>query len=151
PIVDDGGLPQLNRDFLLLLTNATLDATESPEVQQPRLDPTFSQALVRILDIDTDPKGPAQTRVVTTNIDFVNQVTNTFTNIVWNLQPTNAVFSFMKSHYRFTRDADAYWGGTKLTVFVDRWGTNTAAAPNGPATSLHWAVDTYPLDNVNVL
>ena len=38
PILDDGGQSQQNRDFLVLLTNAALDAAESPEVQTPRLD-----------------------------------------------------------------------------------------------------------------
>jgi uncharacterized delta-60 repeat protein len=141
PIEDDGGLPRQNRDFLIVLTNAVLDSTESTDVQAPRLDNTLSQALVRILDTDIDPKGPAQSSILVTNINPITLLTNVFTNIVWNIQPTNGVFNFEKAHYRVTRDISNYWGGTPITVYVNRMGTNLAASP-----TIYWRVNSYYLD-----
>ena len=44
-IGDDGGVPQPNRDFVLVLTNAVLDANEdSVAVSPPRVDANFGTA-----------------------------------------------------------------------------------------------------------
>jgi uncharacterized delta-60 repeat protein len=148
PIQDDGSLPRQNRDFLLLLTNATLDSAESSDVQPPRLDNAFSQTLVRILDADISPLGPSQTKLVSTNVlsitnldASISLVTNLATNIVYNVQPTNAVFNFQKAHYRVTRDIANYWGGTPITVYVNRMGTNTGSE------TVYWRVNSQYLDN----
>ena len=46
----------------------------------------------------------------------------------YNLEPTNSVFNFQKAHYRVTRDIANYWGGTPVTLYVNRMGTNGSAA-----------------------
>jgi len=60
PVFDDGGIANHNRDFSVVLFNAHRDVSESALVSQPRLDPIDSQVLVRILDLDMDPRGPGQ-------------------------------------------------------------------------------------------
>jgi uncharacterized delta-60 repeat protein len=140
PITDDGGTSQPNRDFGLVLFEPQVDPGEPGAVSQPRLDPVFSQALVRILDNDIDPRGPSLTvsitNVVSTNsfIDTNNFITNLFstntwtTNIFYSLIPTNPVFNFQKSCYRVPEDVTNFIRGTPITVFVNRMGTNTAGA-----------------------
>ncbi len=143
PIADDFGQPSQNRDFLITLTNAMLDVGDSASlVQPPRLDQTFSTAVVRILDTDVSPQGFSQTSVVVTNVIGFPAVTNIATNIVWNAQPTNGVFNFQKAHYRVTRDISDHWGSTPITVYVNRMGTNNAASP-----TIHWRVNNQYLAN----
>jgi uncharacterized delta-60 repeat protein len=142
PIADDGGVPRPNRDFLIVLTNAALDSAESTDVQPPRLDTTYSTTLVRILDADISPQGPAQVSMLVTNFNPILQTNVVTTNIVWNIQPTNGVFNFEKAHYRVTRDITNYWGGTPITLYVNRMGTNNAASP-----TIHWRVNSLYLDN----
>ncbi len=142
PIIDDGRQAQPNRDFLILLTNAVLDTAESSAVQQPRLDQTFSQALVRILDADIDPKGPTLTTVTTTNFNPFYQSNVISTQLIVTADATNGVFNFQKSHYRVTRDITNYWKNTPITVFVNRSGTNSSASP-----TVYWRVNNYYLAN----
>ena len=141
PIYDDYGTPQQNRDFTIVLTNVVLDAAESTQVQSPRLDQTFSQALVRILDTDIDPKGFSRSSILITNINPITLATNILTNTVFALDPTNGVFNFEKAHYRATRDISDYWTTTPITVYVNRMGTNNAASP-----TVYWRVNNYYLD-----
>ena len=138
----------VNRDFLVVLTNATLDVAESSDVQPPRLDNTYNQMVVRILDTDIDPMGPSFTSGSVTNVVVVGGtlVTNVSTNTVFNLTPTNSVFNFMKSHFRVTRDVGSYYNGTPVTVYVNRSGTNQAASP-----TVYWNVNSYYLDHVDSL
>ena len=125
-----------NRDFMVALSNPRRDPLESPDVSVPRVDSVFGQALCRILSCDIDPQGPSQSKVVNTNtviitnIDLSITTTNVVTtNIVYSLVPTNAIFNFSKANYRVPRDVQsAYWTNTPVTVFVNRTGTNTAAA-----------------------
>lgn len=137
PIRDHSG-PQPNRDFAVVLFAAQRDPGESPLVSSPRLDPIFSQALVRILDADIDPRGPAYgpdpngpytNTVYVTNLDSTI-VTNSqpFTNYLVDLNSTNAIFNFQKSNYRIPEDASDYWGTTPITVYVNRSGTNSDSA-----------------------
>jgi len=124
-ILDTTGLDyQPNRDFTIALSNPRRDPAESPDVSAPRVDPVFGQALCRILDCDIDPyNGPSQAKVVNSN------TVPATTNIVYSLVPTNAVFNFSKANYRVPRDVQsAYWFGTPVTVYVNRTGTNLAAA-----------------------
>ena len=148
PIDDDGSLPRPNRDFLLVLTNAVLDPSESTDVQTPRLDNLYSEAVVRILDADINPQGGSQRSVITTNItlDTVTLLTttNSITNTIYSYQPTNGVYNFGKAHYRVTRDISQFWGGTSITIFVNRSGTNTAASP-----TIHWRANEDYLDSVS--
>ena len=141
-----GGAPLQNRDFMVDLFNPQRDPSESAIVSEPRVDPIFGQVQCRILSTSIDPKGPSTLSIVTTNISFGGTLTNIFTNTVIAdqfgnlLQPTNALFNFSKSNYRFVRDAAAYWGTTPMTVYVNRRGTNNASV------TLHYRFDTYFLD-----
>jgi uncharacterized delta-60 repeat protein/uncharacterized repeat protein (TIGR01451 family) len=162
PIGDDFLTPQLNRDFIIAITNVALDTAESAEVSPPRADPTYYQALVRILDVDIDPRGPTRNDIVFTNIVITVDtngvsITNSIsvTNINYQLDfPTNGVFNFEKVHYRVPRDATNYWGawgaGTPITVYVRRDGTNQASS------TINWRINNYFLsksaagDNANI-
>jgi len=138
PINDDFGIARPNRDFMVVLSNPRRDPAESSDVSAPRVDSVFGQALCRILDCDIDPdSGASQSKLFTTNTVVIldtNSIpiaTNDVitTNTIYSLVPTNAVFNFSKSAYRVPRDVQsAFWHGTPVTVFVNRMGTNTAAA-----------------------
>jgi uncharacterized delta-60 repeat protein len=137
PVSDDygqgqsagGGVAKPNRDFAVVLFNPQKDAQESPTVSNPRLDPIFSQALVRILDADMDPRGPSVGSQVVTNFDPVLMTNVVQTNIVIGLDSTNAVFNFLKANYRIPEDDYDYWSNTtQITVYVSRSGTNTGSA-----------------------
>ncbi len=144
PVIDDGIAAQPNRCFFIQLTNAVLDASEGNFVQPPRLDNTFSTALVRILDADVNPQGSTYRQVVSFT-NFIDPITLQPTNvavtnnIVSNL-PTNGVYNFQKAHYRVTRDISDFWGSTPITLYVVRTGTNNAASP-----TIHWRVNNYYL------
>ncbi len=146
PIIDDFGVPNLNRDFTIVLTNAVADPYEdtnmdSASISQPRIDSNFGQAEIRILDEDIDPKGPAFSTFMVTNITATS--TNIFTNTLWNLEPTNAIINFAKANYRVTRDVTNYWKGTLITVFASRNGTNAQSA------TANWIVNAGYLTDVN--
>lgn len=152
PIQDDGGIAEPNRDFGLVLFNPAVGTNETADISQPRLDPIYSQALVRILDVDLNPDGPSRTPIVSTNmITMTNNVTNIFTtnivitNIFHSLDTTNeenmGPFNFTKANYRVTEDVGNYWPGVPITVYVNREGTNTAAA------TLHYRVNNFFLDD----
>ncbi|HLX70901.1 MAG TPA: Calx-beta domain-containing protein [Verrucomicrobiae bacterium] len=132
PIGDDGGLTQPNRDFGIVLFDPQVDPSEPGAVSQPRVDPVFSQALVRILDCDIDPRGPSQVQmtnsVTMTNAMLGSNVTVIVTNIFYTLTPTNPVFNFQKSYYRVPEDVTNFLRGIPITVYVNRMGTNTDAA-----------------------
>jgi uncharacterized delta-60 repeat protein len=128
PIFDDFEQVQHNRDFGIVLFNPQLAPQESTAVSQPRLDAIDSQALVRILDADIDPRGFSRGSVVATNIDPVTTSNVVVTNLVLTLDPTNAVFNFPKANYRIPEDVSDFWGNTPITIYVARSGTNRAAA-----------------------
>lgn len=136
PIQDDGGIFQWNRDFGVVLSNPQNDLLESPDVSPVRLDPVYSQALVRILDADIDPRGPGIETVV---VDDPNNPGSFITNTIPSFTPTNAVFNFQKAHYRVPEDVQNYWGGTPVTVYVNRSGTNIAGA------SINYVINGYYL------
>ncbi len=143
PIIDDGGLPQPNRDFGLVLFNPAIPVDETADISKPRLDPFYSQALVRILDVDIDPRGPSMVNILATNqVMLTNGTTTnmTVTNLFITLIPTNPIFSFEKANFRVVEDVSNYWGGTPITVYVNRWGTN-----NGSAT-ITYRINNFFLD-----
>lgn len=135
-LVDDGGV-----------TSPTLDPFESTDVSQPRVDPKFNLAMVRILNANADPYGPDTVAQVTSNtvviIDPITLLptTNTvfLTNQVVALYPTNVVFNFEKANYRIPADVNdptvSPW--TQVTIYVKRGGTNAAAA------TLNYRVNNY--------
>ena len=144
PIISDNGVSQPNRDFMVVLTNAQYVANEHGQVDDvspPRVDPAFGKALVRILDVDIDPKGASEGPITySTNLVGVspNFVTNIVTNLpVWCPIPTNAVLNFQKAHYRVGREGTNFWGATPVTVYVNRTGTNTAT------TTANWRINNY--------
>ena len=131
--------PRPNRDFGVLLSTPQVDPSESPAIPNPRVDNTFDLAVVRILDVNTDPTfGPVGTQVVTTNPMTMIPVTN----IVYTTTATNSIFNFEKRNYRVYRAGS----NSVFTIYVDRDGTNTAGA------SIHWAVNSqYPVVKNSVL
>jgi uncharacterized delta-60 repeat protein len=137
PIFDDFGFPEPNRDFIVQLTNAAPDLSESALVSPPRLDPAYSQAVVRILDTDIDPKGVGQYTI--TNAPSTNGIP------AYSSLSTNGIFNFQKSNYRVSRDVSEYWGNTLITVYVNRSGTNRESE------TVHWSVDAPFVSDVNVL
>jgi uncharacterized delta-60 repeat protein len=113
-------VPRPNRDFGIQLiddggaTSPLVDSAESVAVPPPRVDPMFSTAVVRILDVNSDP------RAITSRLD-TNAVppSRTYTTIA-----TNSVFNFQKANYRVYRA-----GANKtFTIYVNRRGTNASAA-----------------------
>ena len=60
PIIYRGltAFDQTNRVFGVVLSNPQLDYLESGAVSQPRVDPQFSTAMVKILNVNADPYGP---------------------------------------------------------------------------------------------
>jgi uncharacterized delta-60 repeat protein len=138
PIIDDEGVSQPNRDFMVVLSNPQRDPAETANVSAPRVDSIFGQVLCRILDCDIDPKGPSSLQMTFTNITL--NATNIFTNTVVSLVPTNAVFNFAKANYRIPRDVQDFWPGTPVTVYVNRMGTNLSSV------TLHYRFDSDFLD-----
>jgi len=120
-----------NTFFGIILTNAQLDPYESGNVSQPRLDSTFSTALVKILNPNASPYGPETVQVVSTN-GFLDPPTDSQPILATNypiVPPTNALFSFEKANYRVPADVNGTnspW--TQVTLWVERFGTNTASA-----------------------
>jgi uncharacterized delta-60 repeat protein len=158
PIIDDygrspsagGGLERPNRDFSVVLFNPQNDLLESPNVSQPRLDPIYSQALVRILDADIDPRGPSVGFDVVTNFDPVLLTNVVNTNILISLQSTNAIFNFLKSNYRIPEDVSDYWSNrtTQITIYVNRSGTNTGAATCHYRINAPFLADDFSEENI---
>ena len=114
-----------NTVFGLTLTNARLDSLEASDVSQPRVDPSFSTAMVKILNVNADPYGPD----LDTNMNII--------------QPTNVVFNFEKANYRVPEDVNdgAVSRWTTVTLNVERFGTNTAA------TTINYRINNYLGDN----
>jgi len=146
-----------NADFGVVLSNPQPDPLESSDVSQPRVDPEFSTALVKILNTAADPYGPDYVSLINTNTSFLysniltgitttnfvagdtNEVTFTnytyFTNFVLADSPTNVVINFEKANYRVPADVDATWA--KVTLWVERFGTN------GSAQTVNYQINNY--------
>ncbi len=134
-----------NADFGVVLSGSQLDPLESSDVSQPRVDPTFSTAMVKILNSAADPYGPDYVSQLSTNfmvgtsnvvsggVTNVVTVTNaiTLTNLVLALSPTNTIFNFEKATYRVPEDVTTpgIQGNyaQQVTLWVERFGTNTSA------------------------
>jgi uncharacterized delta-60 repeat protein len=128
-----------NATFGITISNPQPDPLESSDVSQPRVDPTFSTAMVKILNTGADPYGPDyvpqlvtnQVPVFDTNMppNFLYTTNVVFTNTVLALFPTNSIFNFEKANYRVPADvnnpANSPW--TQVTLYVERSGTNNSA------------------------
>jgi uncharacterized delta-60 repeat protein len=139
-----------NTVFGVVLSNPRPDLYESADVSQPRLDPNFSTAMVKILNVNADPYGPDMVQVVSTN-GFLDPPTNSMPNVVTNLvispYPTNAIFNFEKANYRVPEDVNDPANSTPRTVvtlWVERFGTNTTAQ------TLNYRVDNFLEDDQDV-
>ncbi len=141
PVLNPYNLPpRPNRDFGVVLSNPQVDPSESSLIPQPRVDNTFSLAVVRILDVNVDPKGESVSQVVVTNTTMA--ATNVVTNMVYSTMATNPIFNFERSHYRVYRAGS----NQVFTIYVDRTGTNPAAM------TMNWAVNSqYPFVRDSVL
>jgi uncharacterized delta-60 repeat protein len=125
-----------NTVFGIQLSNPQLDPYEDPsQVAPPRIDPLFSTAVVRILNINADPYGP----------DMVAVTNGTSTNVTFVVgSPTNGLYNFEKANYRVPADVNGTnspWATTPVTIYVQRSGTNSAASP-----TLYYRINNY-LDN----
>jgi len=131
---------QFNRVFGMVLSNPQRDPYESVEVSQPRLNPNFTTAMVKILNMNADPYGSMFQQVSTNG--FSDPPTNTIpilvTNLVKTPYPTNAIFNFEKANYRVPEDVNDPANPiarTQVTLWVERFGTN------GAMETLHYRVD----------
>ena len=122
----------------MTLTNAQLDPVEANSEfppSQPRVDPTFNTAMVKILNVNADPYGP-------------DTDTNGMT-----IQPTNVVVNFAKSNYRVPEDVNdgtvSPW--TQVTLWVERFGTNNAAATINYRINNFLGDDQNPSEEENIL
>lgn len=121
---------QSNRVFGITISNAQPDLLEASDVSLPRVDPVFSTAMVKILNVNADPYGPEMVEQVVTNTVGTNSIV--VTNMVVAQFPTNAVFNFEKANYRVPADladpAISPYNFANVTLYVMRGGTNTEAA-----------------------
>jgi uncharacterized delta-60 repeat protein len=141
-----------NTFFGIVLTNALLDPYESSiSVAPPRVDPSFSLALVKILNVNADPYGPDWNTVVSTN--GWSDPTDTppidpilATNLVIGM-PTNPIVNFQKCNFRVPEDVNdtnnpnGYT--TPVTIYVRRFGTNTAGI------TLHYRINNFLNDDTD--
>jgi uncharacterized delta-60 repeat protein len=141
PIIDAGyggsGGTTNNTIFGVQLSSPALD--ESSGVAPPRVDPAFSLALVKILNVNADPYGPDLIQNVTTNEVNGIPVLDTNGNPELNTNyfpaafPTNPIVNFQKCHFcvpedvNDTNNPNGYT--TPVTIYVERspWATNTSA------------------------
>ncbi|HEY3763382.1 MAG TPA: Calx-beta domain-containing protein [Verrucomicrobiae bacterium] len=136
PIENNGLMPydQSNRVFGVELSNPQPDGNESSTVSLPRIDPAFSTAIVKILNVNADPYGQDMIPMVSTNILDPSDTPPTnfmyVTNYVPAVYPTNTIFNFVKADFRLPQDVNntAVSEWPTVTIYVERFGTNTAAA-----------------------
>jgi len=145
-----------NTVFGVVLSNPQPDPNESGDVSWPRVDPTFSTALVKILNPNANPYGPEILTVVSTN-GWLNPPTNTIPNLVTNYPfatiPTNAIFNFEKANYRVPADVNEtgdYVPWTQVTLWVERFGTNTAATTLNYRINNYLGSDNDPSEEMNI-
>ncbi|HZF01516.1 MAG TPA: Calx-beta domain-containing protein [Methylomirabilota bacterium] len=113
---------QANRDFAIVLSNPRRDPYETTDVSDPRLDAPFSTAIVRILDVDTDPREGllvtnivGGTKTVLTNTIVTSVDYSTFQNIVTTI--TNVIGTSTNSvtnQVTFTYYDNRTFGGASI-------------------------------------
>jgi len=132
-----------NTAFGIQLSNPQLDGYEdSSSVAPPRIDPLFSTAVVRILNINADPYGPDLSPLVVTNPPTGTNTTPSYTTNYVAGFPTNALFNFEKANYRVPADVNGTnspW--TQVVIYVQRSGTNTSAQ------TINYRVNNYLVDD----
>ncbi len=144
---------QTNRVFgVQLIDNGSnspaLDQYESGAVAPPRVDPHFSLALVRILNVDGDPYGPDMVPMTITNYlppgQFTNFTTSTvLTNSLW---PTNPVVNFQKCNLRVPEDVNDTNNPNGYTV-VTLYAARSSYATNTSDIALHYRINNFLSDD----
>jgi uncharacterized delta-60 repeat protein len=140
--VSSGSPARPNRDFGVMLSNPQLDPSETTAVSPPRVDTTYSMAVVRVLDVNIDPAfGLSTSQFVTNIIDPITMLTNSVTNTLYSTTATNSIFNFQKANYRVYRAG----ASAVFTIYVNRTGTNASGA------SINYSVNsTFPFNKDNV-
>ena len=137
-LIDDGGV-----------TSPTLDPLESGDVAPPRVDPNFSTALVKILNVNADPYGPDLVPMLQTNCDASGTNCTVGTNYIIAAFPTNPIVNFQKSNFRVPEDvndpANPNGYTTPVTIYVQR----SPYATNTSAITLHYRVNNFVNDNAD--
>ena len=128
-----------------------LDPNESGDISLPRVDPNFSLALVKILNVNADPYGPDTITVVSTN-GWYDTTNNPPTNPILQtnypiVMPTNPIVSFQKCNFRVPEDvndpANPNGYTTPVTIYVRR----SPMATNNSAITLHYRVNNFINDD----
>ncbi len=138
PGINGSGGYTNNTVFGVELSSPGLDLHEyeSGAVAPPRVDPSFSLALVKILNVSADPYGPDLIPVVDTN------TTPATTNYVIGM-PTNPIVSFQKCNFRVPEDvndpANSKGYTTPVTIYVAR----SPTATNTSAITMHYRVNNF--------
>ena len=146
PGIRSSGGDLYNPVFGVVLSNPQLDPGENGDVAPPRVDPSFSVALVKILNVNADPYGPDIVEVVSTN-GYADPPTNSIpilaTNPMIALFPTNPVVNFQKCNFRVPEDvndpANPNGYTTPVTIYVER----SMVATNHAALTLHYRVNNF--------
>ena len=86
------------------------------------------------------PRESPRSWSFTNSFDEINNPI-VITNIAYTPIPTNVVLNFQKAHYRVARDVTNFWGGTPVTVYVNRTGTNISAG-----ATAYWRINNYFLN-----
>ena len=139
-----------NTAFGVMLSNPLLDLHEyeSGAAAPPRVDPRFSLALVKILNVGADPYGPDIITVVSTNATtpWLDPPTNSIPNLQTNypiVMPTNPIVSFQKCNFRVPEDvndpANPKGYTTPVTIYVAR----SPTATNTSAITMHYRVNNF--------
>ena len=153
PGINGSGGYTNNTIFGVKLSSPGLDLNESGAVAPPRVDPSFSLALVKILNVNADPYGPDIIQVVTTNGWY--DLTNTpptnpmlLTNPVIAM-PTNPIVSFQKCNFRVPEDvndpANPNGYTTPVTIYVRR----SPGATNHSSITLHYRINNFINDDTD--
>ena len=132
-LVDDGGV-----------TSPILGPNESSDVvAPPRVDPSFSLALVKILNVNADPYGPDMVPLVVTNAPIPPATNSTVTTTMVIAMPTNPIVSFQKCNFRVPEDvndpANPKGYTTPVTIYVAR----SPLATNHSAITLHYRINNF--------
>ena len=134
--------------FGVELYSPGLDEYEYGPVAPPRVDPIFSLALVKILNVSADPYGPDIIQVVSTNTTnpWLDPPTNSIPNLQTNypiVMPTNPIVSFQKCNMRVPEDVNDTNNSKGYTTPVTIYVARSPTATNTSAITLHYRINNY--------
>lgn len=142
PGINGSGSYLYNTVFGVKLSGPGLDSNESGAVAPPRVDPRFSLALVKILNVNADPYGPDLIPVVITNAPVGTNAATFSTNYVVGM-PTNPIVSFQKCNFRVPEDvndpANPNGYTTPVTIYVRR----SPGATNHSSITVHYRINNF--------